>query len=129
MLRGMNWSGRVSIGDGKECKLWLGSRGKLVIVGHVVVKRLAFLNVLVMDRSERWNLDVAGSAYGGRDFGPCSYPRGWTLNKLKSNLLVTWAAAGTLGNTIHTINNLKNKLEAGSPPPCPLHHYFRGMWS
>ena len=32
-------------------------------------------------RSERWNLDVAGSTNGGRDFGPCSYPRrGWTLN-------------------------------------------------
>ena len=53
MLRGpRNWSGRVSIGDRKECKLWLGSRGKLVIVGGqvVVIKRLAFLKVLVMSR-------------------------------------------------------------------------------
>jgi len=24
---------------------------------------------------------------------------------------------------------LKNKLEAGSPQACKLHHYFRGMWS
>ena len=37
-----NWSERVSIGDGKECKFWLGSRGKLVLVEDVVVKRLAF---------------------------------------------------------------------------------------
>ena len=48
-----------------------------------------FLNVLVMNRSERWNLDVAGSAYGGRDFGPCSYPRGWTLNKLIIIIIIT----------------------------------------
>ena len=43
MLRGpRNRSGRLSNGDGKKCKLWLGNRGKLDIVGHVVVKRLAF---------------------------------------------------------------------------------------
>ena len=34
--------------------------------------------------------------------------------KLKSNLLVTWAAAGTLGNTIHTIN-----IAGGSPSFVP----------
>ena len=43
MLRGpRNWSGRLSNGDGKECKLWLGSREKVVIVGDVVGRRLAF---------------------------------------------------------------------------------------
>jgi len=26
--------------------------------------------------NEKWKLVVAGSAYGGRGFGPCSYPRG-----------------------------------------------------
>ena len=35
--------------------------------------------------SKRWDLEVAGSACGGRGFGPCSYPSGWTLNKLKSS--------------------------------------------
>jgi len=34
--------------------------------------------------------------------------------KLKSNLLVTWAVAGTLGNTIHTIN-----IAGGSPSFVP----------
>ena len=27
-------------------------------------------------RDEKWELAVAGSTYGGRGFGPCSYPRG-----------------------------------------------------
>ena len=35
-----------------------------------------FSEVLVMDQYEKWELVVAGSTYGGRDFGPCSYPSG-----------------------------------------------------
>ena len=43
LMRGSgNLSGRVKIGDRKECKLWFGSRGKLVIVGDVVRRKLVF---------------------------------------------------------------------------------------
>ena len=28
---------------------------------------------------------MAGSAHGGQDLGPCSYPKGWTLNILNSS--------------------------------------------
>ena len=34
----------------------------------------------------KWDLEVEGlSAYGGQDFSPCSYPEGWTINKLNSS--------------------------------------------
>ncbi len=28
------------------------------------------------ESGQKWDLEVEGSAYGGRGFGPCSYPRG-----------------------------------------------------
>ena len=35
--------------------------------------------------TEKWDLEVEGSVYGGQGFGPCNYPKGWTLNKLKAS--------------------------------------------
>ena len=39
--------------------------------------------------AESWDLEVEGSVYGGRDFGPCSYLQGWTLNQTKTIFIIS----------------------------------------
>ena len=85
-------------GDGLHM-LWVESRDVSAMrkglatgncaVGTNVVCFLSFLFLFCSfgdePRSKQWELEVAGSTYGGRGFGPCScsYPRGGL--KIKQN--------------------------------------------
>ena len=65
----------MSIGDENECKLV----GKLGTCGY------SLLGCGCWGGDKKWGLEVEGSACGGRGFGPCSYPSGWTLNYINEN--------------------------------------------
>ena len=61
--------------------------GSWLQFGKWLRRRLTFLLSLGGEQETRSGdyIEVEGSVYEGRGFGPCLYPKGWTLNKFKSS--------------------------------------------